>query len=221
MDFRSFARFDRGRSAVMPFRRVIPAAFACLLITGSARAHLCPIAYSTPNILTNPNFTLVLPKDWTRDAYIYNESLFLFKPDCDDRESWRYRQQGRKDRDYAMVGISIPASQQNDARWIQAVDIQPNHNYILSGWIKTKDVTHTTSNIDVGANLSVLNWGSGQGVIDIYTPPLFGTNDWTYRQVKFNSGPHNRVTVALRVGFFSGTSSGTAWFRDVRLQAVP
>jgi hypothetical protein len=109
------------------------------------------------NLLSNPDFSVVLPKDWTRDAFIFSEDLFLF------------RQQGRN---IGQVGISIPADVPNDVRWIQTVDIEPNRTYRLSGWIRTQDVGHTSEFIDVGANLSLLNWGSGQGIIDIVTKPL-------------------------------------------------
>ncbi|HVO23536.1 MAG TPA: DUF1566 domain-containing protein, partial [Candidatus Margulisiibacteriota bacterium] len=50
---------------------------------------------------------------------------------------------------------------------------------------------------------------------------LFDTNDWRLLSLTFNSGVANQVVVCARLGFFSGTTTGTAWFDDLRLVALP
>lgn len=49
------------------------------------------------------------------------------------------------------------------------------------------------------------------------SPGVFGTTDWTFVSVIFNSGPQTRLTLAARLGYWSGTATGTAWFDDLRL----
>jgi hypothetical protein len=101
----------------------------------------------------------------------------------------------------------------NDARWIQNVPVEPNTRYYLSAWIKTEDVAHSPQSVDVGANISLLGtWN--------HSPGLLGTQDWTRTGFFFNSESNTQVTVAARLGFWSGITTGTAWFDDVRLAAV-
>jgi hypothetical protein len=187
------------------------------------------ICNKVTNLLSNPTFVIAVPRDWLRDAFAFSDDLFLYDQGRSGYQQ-RHKETGEgagknynkgNEGSSAIVGIAIPVGKPNDARWVQEVTIEPYQTYILSGWIKTKDVGHTTESIDVGANLSVLGWGEGQGVIDIYSEPLFDTNGWTYREVQFNSGPHTKAAIALRVGFFAGTTTGTAWFRDIKLQKAP
>jgi len=111
--------------------------------------------------------------------------------------------------------VKISNNTANDARWTQTVNVLPNSTYRLSGWIKTENVAHTLENpinsaYDGGANLSVL--------IGYYPiTPLFGTNDWTYTSMEFNSQSNTQITVATRVGMYGGITTGTAWFDDLKL----
>lgn len=110
------------------------------------------------------------------------------------------------------VKISAPTVA-DDARWSQTLTVSPNTLYYLSGWIKTQQVAHSPQSVDVGANVSVFggfthSWG------------VLGTQDWTPNGVLFNSGSSTELTIAARLGFFSGTTTGTAWFDDVRLTPV-
>lgn len=109
--------------------------------------------------------------------------------------------------------VKITLNAANDARWIQSVPVQPNTDYVLSGWIKTLNVAHTGQSYDAGANLSVLE-------VHAPTPALFGTNDWTYVKVVFNSGSNNSLFIYARLGYFSGTTTGTAWFDNIQLAPV-
>ncbi|MBI2052803.1 MAG: hypothetical protein HYT34_00995, partial [Candidatus Ryanbacteria bacterium] len=92
----------------------------------------------------------------------------------------------------------------NHARWIQSVPVQPNTNYILTGWIKTQDVANTREVSNVGANL-VANMNT------------LAPNDWTYQKVLFNSGDKSSVTIGASLGTWGGMTTGTAWFDDIQL----
>ena len=107
--------------------------------------------------------------------------------------------------------IKITAPTPNDARWIQSVQVEPNTNYRISGWIKTENVGHTAQSEDAGASLGIL------GTWDQRTVGLFGTHDWTYVSFVFNSREQTQITLAARLGFWSGTATGTAWFDDLEV----
>jgi len=156
------------------------------------------------NLVENPSFEKgdTLPDAWSRYALIYREDIFIWSTES---------KMGRRS-----VEVSVPPDQLNDARWVQWVSVVPNSEYRLSGWIKTQGVQHSPQVVQAGANLSIYD-----GVIKfVYTPPLFGDNDWTRVEVEFNTGPETELIVAARVGEFSGMTTGTAWFDGVRLQRI-
>ena len=102
----------------------------------------------------------------------------------------------------------ITAATPNDAWFWQEATVEANTVYLLTGWIKTENVSD-----GAGANLSLVGtWTHTQG--------LLGTNDWTRVSISFNSGSSTRITIGARLGYWAGTSSGTAWFDDLRLTAI-
>lgn len=138
-----------------------------------------------------------LPDNWSWDAYNY-----VAMPSWDDHTA----QAGNK-------SVRIDSLALDDSRWIQSIPTRPKTLYNLSGWIKTEDVNRSPEFIDAGANLSLLNTFTR-------SPGLLGTQDWTRTGVLFNSQDQNQVTVAARLGFYSGTTTGTAWFDDLKLSQV-
>ena len=104
----------------------------------------------------------------------------------------------------------VQSTASNDAMWAQTVGVRPHTLYQLSGWIKTADVAHSGDLVDAGANLSFLGtWDMSAGV--------FGTQGWTYVSVTTDSGDQSHLTVAARLGYWSGGTTGTAWFDDLTL----
>ena len=102
----------------------------------------------------------------------------------------------------------ISSSSATDAYFYQHVNVEPETQYLLSGWIKTENVVSGT-----GANLSLIDtWFHSEG--------RFGTTDWTRVVLWFNSGPSTSVTIGARLGYSSNPSAGTAWFDDVRLTPI-
>lgn len=138
------------------------------------------------------------PDHWSRD--VFNQSDELLWDDTQAFEGGR--------------SVKIKAGAPTDAHWVQTVPIQPNTNYRVSGWIKTENVGHTVETVDMGATLSIL------GTWDEHSNALLGTNDWTYVSFAFNSRQRTEVTVAARLGFWSGTTTGTAWFDDLELAPI-
>jgi hypothetical protein len=154
------------------------------------------------NLVQNSNFSIGLPVNWTRDAFKYSDNLF----------SW--------DQNSKQVRVSVPAGSPNDARWVQTVPVEANTDYVLSGYIRTKDVEHSTEIVQAGANLSILDDLPGTGFFT-FSEPLFGNHGWTYRELRFNTGSNTQIRIALRVGMFAGTATGTAWFRSIKLNKAP
>ncbi len=115
----------------------------------------------------------------------------------------------------ALVIRSLDA---DDARYVQKVAVKPSTRYLLSGWIKTKDVVIGDENGRMGANLSL------DGGFEA-SAPVVGTNDWTYVTLVFDSAKRTEVTVCARLGFYASTAKGVAWFDDLCLveleKAVP
>lgn len=99
----------------------------------------------------------------------------------------------------------------DDAMYEQTIAIKPNMLYLLSGWIKTKDVVVAEPNGQRGANLSV------EGLNGEVSRSLQGTNDWIYVTLVFDSRQRNEVTVRARLGFHYSTAKGEAWFDDLCL----
>jgi len=166
-------------------------------------------AATSSNLLINGSFEDgnyapdAAPAAWTQDAWNWSASTF----------TWDDTQAHDGDR-----SIRITNDDLNDARWTQMVMVEPNTDYRLSGWIRTENVTHTQESIDAGANLSVFD--SPEFRIWTYVGELFGTNDWTYVSLVFNTGDVTELTIAARLGYWYGTTTGTAWFDDIRLEPL-
>jgi len=159
-------------------------------------AACAPAPQPPVNLLLNPGFErgVTSPDSWTADVFQPTATM-AWDPEV-------HRGGGRS--------IRIDAPEPNDARWIQTVAVEPNTLYELSGWIRTRDVERSAQAVDAGANLAVMGTWTR-------TETVRGTNGWTYRSVRFDSGPSTSVTIGARLGFWSGTTTGTAWFDDVRL----
>ena len=161
-----------------------------------------PAFGSGQNELTNGSFEDSsgdpnTPAGWLRQAYVPGAALTWDSTTAHD----------------GLLSVRISNPTPNDTAWTQTVTLQPDRNYLLSGWIKTDNVAHTTQGVDAGANLCV--WGTWQR-----SAPITGTNDWTYVRLVFNSGPTGTVTIGARVGYWAGVTSGTAWFDDLRVTEI-
>lgn len=190
-----------GRAAVV----VGAAAALALPAFGSgAAAHAAVSApFDARNVLVNGGFEQrgsggAQPAGWAPD--VWSSSAVL---------SWdgSVAHQGRH-------SVRVQADLPNDARWTQTVAVEPNTVYRLTGWIKTSDVHSVAGqSVNAGASLGFLGlWDRSVGVL--------GTEGWTQVGMTLNSGDQTQLTVAARLGFWSGLATGTAWFDDVRLTAV-
>jgi len=99
----------------------------------------------------------------------------------------------------------------NDSRVCQTVAVEANACYRLSAEIRTTSVEYGT-----GANLSIDNYA-----IDgtyCYSENLFGTEAWRTVSLYFETGyDQTSVNVALRLGGYGTTATGSAEYRNVTL----
>lgn len=151
-----------------------------------------------PTVLANGSFEIGSPTDeespegWAPEMYKRSGIL-----------TW--------DDGHALVGrrsVKIAAPFENDASWSSTVPVQPHTTYALSGWIKTENVAQ-----GAGANLCIMGTWT-------HTPGVFGTSDWTYVSMIFDSGDQSQVTIGARLGYWAGTTTGTAWFDGLRLTPI-
>lgn len=194
----------RSRRSPRPF--LVPCALFAAVVTlspATAQAHHPGWPGGWRNLVVNGSFERepcmagVSPVGWTASAWQAGAILA-----CDDSTAHRGQQSAR---------IAAPAP--NDARWLQTVTVRTNTFYRLSAWISTQDVTHSSEPNDAGANIGF--WGTSDR-----SAGVFGTQGWTYVSVTVDSGDRTELAVAARLGYESGTTTGTAWFDDVRIKPL-
>jgi hypothetical protein len=180
--------------------RIFLVLICCGLLAGPAPAASAQAPVALANLVYNPGFEwgTDLPDGWATD----------FSGGVPPNFSWDTQ---------AYLGtrsVKIDAVEPVDSRFMQVVNVQPNTLYRVSGYIKTENVAHSPQSVDTGATLSLM------GTWDQHTRPLLGTNDWTYVSFAFNSGDSTQVTLTCRLGFWSGVTTGTAWFDDVEIAPI-
>lgn len=100
----------------------------------------------------------------------------------------------------------------NDTFLSQEAVVEPDTIYKLSGWIKTRSVEGKE-----GPFAAVLTLDQSW----LHTESVSGTQDWQQRVLWLRTGPEQRkLGVLCRLGFWSSSVSGQAWFDDVRLEKV-
>ena len=100
----------------------------------------------------------------------------------------------------------------DDVRLICPIEVSADTVYVLSGYLKTENVTSGR-----GATLSIDNYSLDQSCV--YSESLYGSNDWSYIELCFKTmADQETVNLALRLGGYSEASSGTVYYRDIRLE---
>jgi len=106
------------------------------------------------------------------------------------------------------ASLRLSAEKQDDIRCRYTIPVEPYSNYLLSGWVRTEDVRIEEAGGKVGANLAV---STGEHSLSID-----GTQEWSYVVVMFYSASQTEVEVIARLGGHGSTTTGTAWFDDLR-----
>ena len=152
------------------------------------------------NLLENGDFSELdgegYPEYWYTDAYILEPGYTVFSAAKDTKT------------DSGMIEIKNIGN--NDARYAQIVEVEPDSLYRLSGDILADGVEGGH-----GANLSV------EGIY-AFSEKLYDTDgEWIHIDYYGETGPEqDLITVFARLGGYSGESTGRACFKNLSLEKV-
>ena len=178
----------------MVLKRFIPLLIAGILIL--LMCFCCP-AFAE-NLLKNADFSRIsedgLPEEWFTDAYILEPGYTVFGISEGNQEH--------------PVAVSIQNIGENDARFAQTVEVEPETLYKFSGYVRADGVESGH-----GANLSI------EGIY-AFSDQYYDTEDeWQYIEYYGETGPEqDSVTVFARLGGYSGVSTGKAYFTGLSLE---
>jgi len=179
-----------------------------LTCTKAALASLWIIAILTCALNAQAAVNILLDGGFESGAQEWSQYAYRSGPDADLQFSI--------DNTIARSGsrsARVHAGQPNDARWLQEVSVQPRTVYRISGWIKTENVANSVETVHAGANLSV------DGA-QARSEAILGTRDWTFVSFNYETGSsQSSILIAARIGFYFGTTAGTAWFDDLSVEA--
>ena len=152
---------------------------------------------SAENLLENADFIHIdsdgFPAGWYTDAYILEKGYSEFSVSEGDPEH--------------PLALYICNYGENDARFVQTVEVEPDTLYCLSGYVRAEEIKGGH-----GANLSV------EGVY-AFSEQYYDTDgEWEYIEYYGETGPEqDYINVFARLGGYSGISTGKAWFAGLSL----
>ncbi len=97
----------------------------------------------------------------------------------------------------------------NDARLCQSIPVTAGASYRFSARVKTENVGLTTAGALLALEPRIAD------SIDVK-----GTQDWQTIEVTASNLEHSSWDVCLRLGSYANLNTGTAWFTDVRVDAI-
>jgi hypothetical protein len=110
--------------------------------------------------------------------------------------------------------VRIENTEGDDSHLKQKVKVEPETRYRLEAYIRTKDVVPVKRDSKGGASIDL------EGTWEASKPPLNKTKSWTKVSVDIVTGAQTEVEVGGRLGFWSDTVTGTAWFADFSLVKI-
>lgn len=165
-------------------------------------AVLCTGALAQGNLLANPQIDLTdgAAPEWTADAWDGTRSVLEYSAD------------GGMDGGSCLHIVNLA---ENDARFVQSIDVQPMSLYHISCYVKAENIVGS----DAGANVSAAN-------AYVYSTPVFDTGgEWVLTEMYGVTGEmQSELCIYVRLGGYSATATGEAWFDDIcveRVDSVP
>ena len=152
------------------------------------------------NLLENADFSQLdsdgMPEYWYTDAYYLDAGYTVFGV-------------AEGDSGHEHI-ITIQNIAENDARFAQAVEVEPNSLYKFSGYVRASGVEG-----GLGANLSI------EGIY-AFSDKVYDTEgEWEYIEYYGETGPdQDYIVVLARLGGYSGICTGKAAFSDLSLTKV-
>ena len=191
-----FTDNERMRCRLVLSRRILLYLIAFLMILSLLPACLA----EGENLLENADFSKLdsdgMPEYWYTDAYYMDAGYTVFGVS-----------EGDSGHEHI---ITIQNIAENDARFAQAVEVEPNSLYRFSGYIRASGVEG-----GLGANLSI------EGIY-AFSDKVYDTQgEWEYIEYYGETGPdQDYIVVLARLGGYSGICSGKAAFSDLSLTKV-
>ncbi|MFZ5973959.1 MAG: phospholipid carrier-dependent glycosyltransferase [Bacillota bacterium] len=189
----------RKTRSILIFAAVFVALFVVWPDAGLART---PEA-DTVNLVQNPSFEQTdadtgLPEGWNTDAWLKGENDSVFSVETADARD-------------GQNCVHIENVSANDARFIQTIQVEPDTLYRLSAYIKASDVPKGNT----GASFGVMDMkGSLLDVDDTF-------GEWQHFEFYGRTGgQQTEMTIALRLGGYSHTTTGKAWFDNVLVEQI-
>ncbi len=107
--------------------------------------------------------------------------------------------------------VRVENLSENDARFAQVIEVEPNTCYRITGKIRAEDIDEGSA----GASLSIKDTFVG-------TDYVYDTaGNWTeVSLVGMTAGDQASLTVLCRVGDYGSLTTGAAWFDDIRVEKV-
>jgi len=99
----------------------------------------------------------------------------------------------------------LQSTSENDIRLVQNIYVKKGHSYRLTALVRTVNVTGENEG---GACLSVMD-------TFLHSDYVSGTSDWTTLTLTIKATKSETLGLALRLGFFGATQTGTAYFDKV------
>lgn len=162
--------------------------------------------YSVTDLLTNGTFEsgATQPDGWNMVGWMM------------DRTSYNYLSAGGVDGGKC-IGLAT-LTEENDAHWAQSLQLQPNTQYTLTGYMKAENITGSGV---TGLHVNIPGNGTYASTFpNLYAhskPGTKGTFDWKPFTVKFMTGSDGNISIECRLGYYSSTVIGTAYFDNLVL----
>ena len=158
------------------------------------------------NLVINPDFSELdengQPVGWRTDSYSSNNTQFSV---------------GTIDGTDKRCAV-IYNFYDNDARWIQEIPVEPDTEYVIRACLRADNCASAHETLDGvlscrGANVSILNSAT-------YTESYYNTRgEWVEALLYgVTGGEQTSLTLALRLGGYSGDGTGRAYFTDVSMR---
>ncbi len=113
------------------------------------------------------------------------------------------------------LSFHIKNTQDNDARIVQQISVDPSSYYVCTAFVKTKDVPKTTEEKPAyGATISVMD-------TTYVSRSVTGTTNWINLTFNFyTDDDQTEVDICFTLGGYSMTNTGEVWFDDISVVKV-
>lgn len=154
------------------------------------------------NLLQNAGFESVTtdpPDSWNRDLWLQTEGASYLGIAQNHARS-------------GAVSAVVENREPNHAKWVQTVQVEPETDYLISGWVQVEQV----GDGEVGATIFPLGVGGEY--------PHLNESDEQWKQLQFygRTGPGQReLTLAAGIGGYGYLNTGKAFFDDLEIRKVP